>query len=204
MNNAIKITKNIYNLSFLHYDIFRNTGIKYYNIPKKEVLIMDTTNNGTIVAGTALGALLATMGIFAIVIGIAWYILQVIAYWKIFVKAGKPGWHSIIPVLNEWDRTDLSWSSTWAWVMIGCMILGSVLYSLGTTVNADGETVRTFVGTLGMILNCAGAVIALISEYKLAKAFGKGFGFFLGLVFLNPIFKMILGFGDAQYQGRQG
>ena len=165
---------------------------------------METASNGAVVAGTALGAIIATMGIFAIVFGIAWYILQVIAYWKIFTKAGKPGWHSIIPILNEWDRTDLSWNSTWAWVMIACVLLGSVLSSLGTTVNADGETVTTFVGTLGSVMSLAGAVIALISEYKLAKAFGKGFGFFLGLVFLNPIFKMILGFGDAQYQGRQG
>ena len=165
---------------------------------------MDTASNGAVVAGTALGAIIATLGIFAIVFGIAWYILQVIAYWKIFTKAGKPGWHSIIPILNEWDRTDLSWSSTWAWVMIACVLLGSVLSSLGTTVNADGGTVVTFVGTLGSVMSLAGAVIALISEYKLAKAFGKGFGFFLGLVFLNPIFKMILGFGDAQYQGRQG
>lgn len=162
------------------------------------------TGAGVILAGTALGAIAATLGIFAVVIGVAWYILQVIAYWKIFVKAGKPGWHSIIPFLNEWDRTDLSWNRTMAWVMIGCMILGSILYSAGTTVDADGQTVTTFIGNLGSILSLVGAVIALISEYKLAKAFGKGFGFFLGLVFLNPIFKMILGFGDAQYQGRQG
>lgn len=162
------------------------------------------TGAGVILAGTALGAVAATLGIFAVVIGVAWYILQVIAYWKIFVKAGKPGWHSIIPFLNEWDRTDLSWNRTMAWVMIGCMILGSILYSAGTTVDADGQTVTTFIGNLGSILSLVGAVIALISEYKLAKAFGKGFGFFLGLVFLNPIFKMILGFGDAQYQGRQG
>ena len=166
---------------------------------------MDTTSNtGAIAAGTALGAFVATLGIFAVVIGIAWYILQVVAYWKIFTKAGRPGWHSLIPFLNEWDRTDMSWNSTMAWVMIACMILGSILSSRGTTVNADGQTVTTFLGYVGSILSCVGAVIAIISEYKLAKAFGKGVGFFLGLLFLNPIFKLILGFGDAQYQGRQG
>ena len=53
---------------------------------------VDTTTNTAVAAGSALGAFLATMGIFALVIGIAWYILQVIAYWKIFVKAGKPGY----------------------------------------------------------------------------------------------------------------
>ena len=166
--------------------------------------VLTVSNNEAIAAGSALGAFLATMGIFALVFGIAWYILQVVAYWKIFVKAGRPGWHSIIPFLNEWDRTDMSWNRTMAWVMIACMILGSILYNAGVTVNADGESVRTFVGTLGSIISLVGAIIAIISEYKLAKAFGKGFGFFLGLLFLNPIFKLILGFGDAKYQGRQG
>jgi hypothetical protein len=36
---------------------------------------------------------------------------------------------------------------------------------------------------------------------ELAKAFGKGTGFALGLVFLGFIFFPILGFGDAQYAG---
>ena len=166
--------------------------------------VLAATDNNAVVAGGILGAFLATLGIFALVIGVAWYILQIVAYWKIFVKAGRPGWHSIIPFLNEWDRTDMSWNRTMAWVMIACMILGSILYNSGVTVNADGESVRTFVGTLGGIISLVGAVIAIISEYKLAKAFGKGFGFFLGLLFLNPIFKLILGFGNAQYQGRQG
>ena len=161
---------------------------------------MENTSN----AGAALGAFFATMGIFAIVFAVAWYILQVVAYWKIFTKAGRPGWHSIIPFLNEWDRTDMSWNRTMAWVMIACMILGSILYSTGTTVNEDGVVVRTVVGNIGSIISLVGGIIAIISEYKLAKAFGKGFGFFLGLLFLNPVFKLILGFGDAQYQGPQG
>ena len=84
------------------------------------------------------------------------------------------------------------------------MILGSIFVSMGTTTNADGETTTNFIGTIGSIMGIVSLIISIIGEYKLAKAFGKGFGFFLGLLFLNPIFKLILGFGDAQYQGRQG
>jgi hypothetical protein len=41
----------------------------------------------------------------------------------------------------------------------------------------------------------------LLSVYiGLARNFGKGVGFGLGLVFLSFIFYIILGFGDAQYQ----
>ena len=34
----------------------------------------------------------------------------------------------------------------------------------------------------------------------LAKAFGKGAGFTVGLILLNTIFIMILGFGSSSYQ----
>lgn len=44
-------------------------------------------------------------------------------------------------------------------------------------------------------------VIAIIVALDLAKSFGKGTGFGIGLFILGPIFACILGFGDATYQG---
>ena len=43
-------------------------------------------------------------------------------------------------------------------------------------------------------------VIQIVVYIDLAKKFGKGTGFGLGLVFLGFIFLPILAFGDAQYQ----
>ena len=44
-------------------------------------------------------------------------------------------------------------------------------------------------------------VFVIIVYIDIAKAFGKGIAFALGLIFLTPIFFCILGFGDAEYQG---
>jgi hypothetical protein len=44
-------------------------------------------------------------------------------------------------------------------------------------------------------------IVAIIVAIDLARAFGKGAGFGLGLVFLGFIFFPILAFGDAQYGG---
>jgi hypothetical protein len=44
-------------------------------------------------------------------------------------------------------------------------------------------------------------VIAIIVSIEVAKKFGKGTGFGLGLAFLGFIFYPILGFGDAKYIG---
>ena len=43
--------------------------------------------------------------------------------------------------------------------------------------------------------------LGIVSMVKLGKAFNKSTGFIIGLIFLTPIFEMILGFGSAQYVG---
>jgi hypothetical protein len=44
-------------------------------------------------------------------------------------------------------------------------------------------------------------VIWIIVMIDLAKSFGKGTGFAIGLILLTPIFYLILAFGDATYRG---
>jgi hypothetical protein len=41
----------------------------------------------------------------------------------------------------------------------------------------------------------------IILMVDLAKSFGKGIGFAVGMILLSFIFIPILGFGDAEYQG---
>ena len=42
-------------------------------------------------------------------------------------------------------------------------------------------------------------VYAIMVIFRLAKSFGKGIGFGFGLLFLSPIFLLILAFGSASY-----
>ena len=51
-----------------------------------------------------------------------------------------------------------------------------------------------------LLIPCVNFVVLIIVLVDLAKAFGKGGGFALGLILLGPIFMLILGFGSAQYQ----
>ena len=45
----------------------------------------------------------------------------------------------------------------------------------------------------------ANLMLDIVVKVKLAKAFSKGVGFAIGLILLNGIFIMILGFGSAKY-----
>lgn len=46
-----------------------------------------------------------------------------------------------------------------------------------------------------------GNIFALFTTWQLGTAFNKSTAFKLGLIFLNPLFVVILGFGDSRYYG---
>jgi hypothetical protein len=50
-----------------------------------------------------------------------------------------------------------------------------------------------------MLIPFVNIIVLIIAIVGLARNFGKGAGFALGLVFLAPIFYPILAWGDAQY-----
>lgn len=92
--------------------------------------------------------------------------------WKVFTKAGKPGWAAIIPIYNIIVILEIVGKPIW-WIVL-------------------------------FLVPIVNLVISIIVYIELAKSFGKGTGFGLGLVFLGPIFFPILGFGDAVYHGPGG
>jgi len=47
-------------------------------------------------------------------------------------------------------------------------------------------------------------VISIIMMLDLARAFGRGVGFAIGLILLSPIFILILAFGGSRYVGPAG
>jgi len=92
----------------------------------------------------------------------------IVAMWKVFTKAGQPGWASIIPIYN---------------LYVWCKIVG-----------------RPWWWILLMLIPFVNFIIAIILCIDMAKSFGKGAGFGVGLALLGIIFLPILGFGSAQYQ----
>lgn len=135
-----------------------------------------------------------------IIVAIILCIVYLVASWKIFTKAGKPGWHSIIPYLSTYDMIEFSWSKQMAGIGLGLMILSSVLSGV-VSGNEDSSSLLT---GLESIVSLAYGVFCIIVLYQLSKSFGHGVGFFLGLLFLSPIFIPILAFGSSQYIGPAG
>ena len=124
------------------------------------VVVDQTTNTA------ADGGMLSTM---LVLIG-AVYLFFLVATWKLYFKAGRPGWASLIPIYTT---------------VVFCRICG-----------------RSGWLTLALMIPGVNVIVSIMLSVDLARVFGRGTGFALGLIFLSPIFFPILAFGSSRYVGR--
>jgi len=125
-------------------------------------LLQDNTSTGISPLGAGIG-----MGIMICYLAVL--LLIIIGMWKVFEKAGKPGWAAIIPIYNLVVLLEIVGKPIW-WIIL-------------------------------MLIPLVNLIVYIIILVELAKRFGKGVGFAIGLLIFPFICFPILGFGNAQYQG---
>lgn len=97
-----------------------------------------------------------------------------VGIWKMFEKAGKPGWASLVPFYNTWLLAEMvGWPGWYG------------LYPLLAIIP---------IGVFAVL------AINIVLAVKLAERFDQGVVMVAVLVLLAPIGYMILGFGDAAYR----
>jgi hypothetical protein len=113
------------------------------------------------------------------VLGLIGYVIAVIAYWKVFTKAGRPGWQAIIPIYNTWVLFEIAGKPGW-WALLS---LAGIIPVIG------------FLGAIAFL------VLYILAMLELAKRFGKSTTFaVVGLIIFNIVGLLILAFGPAKYQ----
>ena len=140
-----------------------------------------------------IGSMMLLGGIYMI-FALVWWILQIIANWNIFSKAGEAGWKSLIPIYGDYVSYKIAWQTSYFWLSF---ILG-IVASYVSSANLNESIFLTVIATL---LRIVIAVINIMYCIKLSRAFGHGIGFAIGLILLQPIFLLILGFGSDPYYG---
>lgn len=117
--------------------------------------------------GSLFGAIFS--GVYCVCWGL-FVILIIVGLWKVYTKAGQPGWAAIIPIYNIYILTKIIGRPGW-WVIL-------------------------------FFIPFVNVVVSIIVSIDLAKSFGKDAVYGIILLWLFSIIGfLILGFGDAQYQG---
>ncbi|MCD8044297.1 MAG: DUF5684 domain-containing protein [Tannerellaceae bacterium] len=102
------------------------------------------------------------------IIYLAIIVVTIAGGWKMFEKAGKPGWAFLVPIYNVIVMLEII-NKPIKWLLFLIIPILNIVYC-----------VKLYIG--------------------LAKAFGKGTGFGIGMIFLPFVFVPMIGFGDAEYQ----
>ena len=160
-----------------------------------------TTMSPEAASAAAAGGFFAALGIFAIfliILGIAISILELIANWKIFTKAGEPGWKILIPVYNLYISFKRFWTRRWFWITFAVSVGSAVVVALITAITNDANS--TIASVVNLCASVFELVVAIDLTHRISKSFGHGVGFTLGLIFLSPIFTCILGFNKDKYK----
>jgi hypothetical protein len=122
-----------------------------------------------------MAAMMAFFAAYALVITIV-AVFMIVCMWKVFVKAGKPGWAAIVPIYNIIVLLEIVGRPTW-WVLL---YFASII---------------PFVGWI------AAVVVSVIVTIDLAKSFGKDTSFAVLLILLPVVGYPMLAFGKDAYVG---
>ena len=123
-----------------------------------------------------LGGIFAIFGIGFFITMFAILIFSVVTHWKVYTKAGQPGWAIFVPIYGLLVFFKII-GKPWTWIFWIC---------------TPAVTIGAF-------------VVWISGSLALAKSFGKDTMFALGLMFLPVIFYAILAFDKSiRYRGPNG
>jgi len=134
-----------------------------------------------------LSSLLVSAGAGVLVFILAIAVFMIVSLWKIFTKAGQPGWAVLIPIYNLYVFTQVIKRPKW-WLLVYVGIY-LVALALGNQV-----PMLALIGMLALL------VIQIMDYNRLSKVFGQGVGFTIGLILLSIVFIPLLAFGKYTYE----
>ena len=143
-------------------------------------------------AEVALGAgLIGVIATLMFIGGAVWFFVSAIGYFKMFKKAGQRGWFAFIPFLREYALFKMAWT-------VKAFIISTALLAV---VQLCGESESILLGLVVAVLGIVWIVMQVKLQMRVAKSFGKGKLWGLGLFLVPFVTSLILGFGSAEYLG---
>lgn len=163
-------------------------------------------------AGVIAFEILAGIIVTVLSIGFIFYLLMLIAGWRILKKAGEPGWKILIPIYNVYMLWKIAGMKNWFWSVICCGIIVAILEAFagadyakfyGENAVFDNRPMLVIATLAACFFAIYTAVAQILYAYRTSKVFGHGLGYTIGLIILPSLFWLILGFGRSDYDKRR-
>lgn len=110
-------------------------------------------------------------------------VIQTIAWARLFRKANEKWWKALIPIYNSYVAYKIAGRS---WFFTASILISLVEILFRSPI-------------LAVVCNIGLFILSVLFYINLSKAFGKEGGFVAGLLFLYPLFILILAFDDSEY-----
>lgn len=135
-----------------------------------------------------LESILAVFGGFLIIfvlIVLAFAIVSIVASWKLFKKAGRNGWESIIPIYSTWVLNEIAGLNWWWFILL----ILNVTFSFENEGITYAFSICSFIASF----NC---------YYNIARKFGKDKGISILAGIFPFIFLLVFGFSKSETYDR--
>lgn len=129
-------------------------------------------------------------------------VISIVATVKLYRKIGVSPLVIFVPIYNSYVFFKAFGVRRWFWGIALCYgAFCAAAYYMSISLIAEELTAFALMYALSCILMFVVLAGSLYYTYNMARSFGKGFSFFVGLLLFPPIFYFILAFGKADYVG---
>lgn len=94
---------------------------------------------------------------FILLVSLVVWIVEVVSTWKLFVKAGQPGWASIIPIYNIYVLFQITWGQGFRFLLLLIPI-----YNIILTIQTSIKLAKAFGKSTGFGIGLAFLTIIML------------------------------------------
>lgn len=134
---------------------------------------------------------------FIIIICLYLVCFLVFAFWRLFQKAGEPGWKCLIPIYNLYIYWKIGWKVSRFWIWFFSTAIGSIIIIILTLTLKENSIIPVIV--VSVLWGIYAFYLQIRMSIVMAHRFKKSAAFGIFLLFLLPIGNLILGYGKADY-----
>ena len=127
-------------------------------------------------------------------------ILLIVGQWFILEKMGEKGWKAFVPFYGTYLILKRAWNTKMYWAILALIAVACISGIAGTVIVLAGNAPLVVAMILVAI---AAGITAFVIDIKfideLCGRFEQDVGYTAGMLFLDPIFILILGIGIDEF-----